>query len=166
MNQNDNDQTQRYIFALGHRANKSIFAMPKADYETFKLAGLNSGATLCFQQPPAQLARVSAEATVVGVELSTDENDAKSLDVVRMDSSDAPQIFNRDRYLVYESPCLATAFPAVLSQNGIENTPELREQLDKHVLVIGPYKNIPDHHTSQVTATLIRMSQEPLEPPG
>jgi|GEM_PF-4013673 len=165
MNQNDNDQAQRYIFALGHRANKSVFAMTKTDYETYKSAGLNSGATLYFQQPPAQLASVSAEATVVGVELTMDENDAKSLDVVRLDSKDAPRIFNRDRYLVYESPCLATAFPAVLSQHGIEDTPELREQLENHVLVIGPYKNIPDHHTSQGTTTLMQMSDDQFDLP-
>jgi len=147
-----------YIYALKHHADKGVLSVDKYTWSQFKSAGLSSGCTLYFKDPPAGLARISSQATVIGVELSNNPTELNSLDVVRLDSKDAPKIYNLDQYKVYESPCLATAYPAILSKYGIEDSPELREQLEDHVLLIGPYKDIPNHHTSGVTATLMRLS--------
>ncbi len=161
MTEKQKDGKERYMFALGHHRNKSVFAVHKDDWQNNYLpSGYNCTATAYFGAPPRELSDVCKDATVVGVELSLREDEPKPMDIVRLDSKDAPKIFNRDRYHVYHSPCLATSYPLVVEKYGIEDSQQLRDQLNDYVFLIGPDKNNPDHHTSQVAATLLRMNHE------
>ncbi len=161
MSDSQGDAKQRYIYALGHHKDKSIFAVHKDEWQNNYLpTGYNCTATAYFGEPPSELREVCKDATVVGIELSLSDDEPKPLNIVRLDSTDAPMIFNRDQYQVYQSPCLATSYPVVVTKYGITDSPELRAQLSDYVFLIGPYKDIPDHHTSQVAATLLRMNHE------
>jgi hypothetical protein len=156
---NQTNELELYLYALGHYKGKRVLALNSNEWAKYKESGTHStNATVCFGCLPNVLSGISASATLIGVELSLKKNEPKDMVIVRLDSKDWPEDANRDRYEVYESPLLSTAYPTIISKYGIQDSAELRSSLPGHVLLVGPYKNIPNHHTSRVAATLLRIS--------
>lgn len=159
MSEKQDDAQDRYLYALGNHKDKSVFAIPKKTWNgEYVPNGLECTATTYFKDTPSDFKELCANATVVGVELSNKENNPTPLNIVRIDSKDAPDIFNRDRYELYDIPSTSTTYQSVIGKYGIEESKELKQFINDNYFLVGPYRNFPGHHASTVSATLLKIS--------
>jgi len=152
-----NKDLKIYLRALKHHRGYSVLAMNKQDWKCFKGDGVNCVATAYIADPPAPLISFGNQATIIGSELCITSAEPKQMDIVRLDLDNQPKIYKKYRYFVYENPHLDTAYPSIVSSYGIEDSEELRTQLQDNVFLVGQYKDFPDHHTSQVAGTLLKV---------
>ncbi|MBN2267138.1 MAG: hypothetical protein JW725_02235 [Candidatus Babeliaceae bacterium] len=101
--------------------------------------------------PPALSGLVSVSAHIMTAG-SGIYNPSPGMDVVRHDPNDSPYIYNIYHYTVMEHFPSASIYPQVLKVAQIEANPELDEFIQKHVFVVGPYREdnhwveeIPEH---------------------
>lgn len=135
------NQIDRVYFALHRIENKSVASFGFADW--YRMVRPDGTVTELEQLPPTIQNPGLAASTVVAV-ASGVANFDPGCDVLRYDPVDAPFVLNLDHYRVVENLHLHDVYPEVLKIAKIDDTPELRFELQNNVYVIKEPPN--DYH--------------------
>jgi hypothetical protein len=131
----------RVYFALRRIEDKSVACLGYADW--YRMVRPD-GAVTELEELPATIRNPSLEASTVVALASGVANPDPGCDVLRYDPVDAPFVLNLDHYRVVENLHLHEVYQEVLKIAKVEDTPELRFELQNNVYVIKEPPN--DYH--------------------
>ena len=123
----------RFYYALNRIEDKSVATM---DYEVWRRLVRPDGKLTELEQLPDTinnplLAAMTIAAVASGIAVSR-----PGMDVLRHDPEDAPYIINLDHYTIIENLHLHEVYPEALRVAGLDDTPELRYELENRIYII------------------------------
>lgn len=135
------NHVDRVYFALRRIENNSVASLGYADW--YRMVRPDGSVTE-FEQLPETIRTPSLEAATLAVVGSGIANPQPGWDVLRYDPADEPFIVNLDHYRIVENLHLHEVYSEVLKIAKVEDTPELRFELQNNVYVIKEPPN--DYH--------------------
>ena len=127
------NQIDRIYYALRKIEDKSVATFGYADWARMVRS---DGSVTELEQLPPTIKNPSLEASLVVAVASGIVNPQPGCDVLRYDPADAPFVLNLDHYRVVENLHLHDVYPEALQIAKIEDSPELRFELQNNVFVI------------------------------
>jgi hypothetical protein len=134
----------RVYFGLRRIENKSVASFGYADW--YRMVRPDGAVTELEQLPPT-IGNPRLQASTVVALASGIANPDPGCDVLRYHPVDAPFVLNLDHYRVIENLHLHNVYPEVLRVAKLEDTPELRFELQNTIYVIKEPPN--DYHWLQ-----------------
>jgi hypothetical protein len=124
--------------------------MPSSDWAA--ISGQSADAVL-IDITKTPMGGVASDATVVAAYAQRSSTATAEVAIVRLDPSDAPNIYNVDKYLVWEDLPSHHNFSQIIQAASTEDNQNLRDYLKRNVFIV---KLEPDaeHHRLEVPNTV------------
>lgn len=144
----------RYIFERTEQ--HSVITIMRSDWEALVRT---DGSPTQIEALPPKISAVAKKAEIVAIAASGIANLSPGIDVVRKDPDDAPYIYNTDHYTVVESLTHYPFYNDLLQRSRVEDSTDLREELESWVWLIGP-KRIDGIHWATEIPEYIRNAKK------
>lgn len=129
---------QRITYAIKHAQGKAVVAFSFEDWQSLIRT---DGNVTVLNQIPGPLNNDQLKACTIATVASGIANPIPGIDVLRYDEQDNPYVVNIDHYSVVENLSFTPLYHQALKIANIEDSAELRAEIDTHVFVI---KEDPD----------------------
>lgn len=129
---------------------RPVVHMTRGDWDALKVSSSNT-ALIDIEQTP--LAAVASDASVVAAYGQRFSTATAEIGVVRLDPADAPNVYNVDRYLVWEDLPSHRSFSSMVVAASTKDNENLRQYLRETVLWV-KLEPDEDHHRPDLPGTL------------
>jgi hypothetical protein len=129
---------------------RPVIHMPRADWDALRVS---SSETALIDIAKTPIGKVASDASVVAAYGQRFSTATAEVGVIRLDMADAPNIYNTDKYLVWEDLPSHTSFSQIVAAASTEDNSNLRQYLRENVFIV---KQDPDseHRRAELPNTI------------
>ncbi len=147
----------RFRAYLEYAERRPVLHMPRKDWNDLKVSSTGT-ALIDIEKTPVR--GVTSNASVVAAYGLKFSAATAEVGVIRLDLADSPNIYNTDKYVVWEDLPSHGSFTSMVNAASTEDNDNLREYLHENVFFV-KLKPDDEHHRSELPNTIQMLLKPP-----